>query len=136
MAREERPLGISVVAVVLLLAALNSLRAVIDFDGATFSEWIDDASASDYINAAFNLAYFVVAILCAIGLWEMRPWAMRAYIGWAALFVIGITLKDAVLKLQGTTDTAWWLIAIVPIIMGAVLALIGFVLHRSLAGSE
>lgn len=135
MARKGRPLGISIVAVVLLLTAFNSVRAVSDFDGVTFSEWLVSASTSDYFNAAFNLAYLVVAVLCAIGLWEMHDWAMRAYIGWAGLFVIGISLKDAVLKLQGYTATAWWLIALVPIVMSAVLALVGFLLNRSLATS-
>jgi hypothetical protein len=136
MAEQNRPTGVTIVAVLLLLTALNGLRTIIGFDGGRpLSEWLADASALDYFNAGFGLTYVFLAALSAIGLWEMRGWALLAYACWAALAVIGLALKDAMLKLQGVTDSAWWLIAIGPIVVGVVLAIVGLALNRSLKNS-
>ena len=56
MPEKNRPTGVTIVAVLLLLTALNGLRALMGFDGGgTLSEWLADASALDYFNAAFSL---------------------------------------------------------------------------------
>ena len=137
MAKRERPVGVTLVAVLLTLIALIGLHSVIIGSGGDklLSERFANASAVELFGGAFRLAYAVCAAFCAIGLWEMRPWAVTAYAGWASLLVLGHAIHDSVLKLQGKTDSEWWHTAVALVLVAVLLLLVGISLKRSLKPS-
>ncbi len=137
MAERERPVGVTLTAVLLILIALIGLYSVIigSGDDTLVSERFANASPVELFGGAFRLAYSVCAALCAIGLWEMKPWAVTAYAGWASLLVLAHAFRDSVSKLQGKTDSEWWHIAVFLVVLAALLLLVGTSLKRSLKPS-
>ncbi len=104
-------------------------------DDALLSERLANASPAELFGGVFRLAYSVCAALCAIGLWEMRPWAVTAYAAWASLLVLAHAFRDSVSKLQGKTDSEWWNIAVILVVLAVLLLLVGLSLKRSLKPS-
>ena len=134
MENHKRPTGVTLVAVLLILIALNGIYSVMgSVDEGLI--WIAKASAVDLLNAGFRLAYTVCAALAAIALWEMKSWAMRAYVAWGLLHVAGHAVHDCILKLQGKIDFAWWAVLLGPIVVAIVVGLVGIGLSKSLKKS-
>jgi hypothetical protein len=130
MNESKRPVGVSLLAVLLILFAFNGLSSLF---GSTqvLSEWFAKATFPDY----FYAACAVCAAFTAIALWEMRRWAIHSYWIWAILTIVGHAIHDTILKTQGTTNAQWWQIAVGPVIIAVVHTLIGKGLQTSLKRS-
>jgi len=132
MENRERPTGVTVAAVLMALFALNGIQSFMGPGDQLFIERLVGASANDMVNVAYRLAYTACAALTAIGLWQMKSWALRAYTAWAVLLVSGHVIETAIFKLQGETDLAWWQVAVPLVLLAIVLTLIGLAIKRSL----
>lgn len=69
MENRKRPTGVTLLAVLLILIAfrgISSLLAIMGSGDGLPSDWIANASAPDFYNAGFKIAYTVSAALAAI----------------------------------------------------------------------
>ena len=85
MRESKRPLLVSAVVVMLCLMALaeyKGLRSIGDDEPL-----LDSASAAKIAYAVARLVSLFGALVTAIGLWGMRPWAMACYAAYAVVLV-------------------------------------------------
>jgi len=127
MQNPNRPIGVTILAAILMLIALRGFSSLLGAPDQVFSQRIASAAAADLL----GVAYALCAIVAAVALWEMKTWAIYAYAAWAALHVIAIAAKDITLKVQGKTESEWWFILLGPAIFAVVLASVGMALKKS-----
>ena len=127
MENRDRPIGVTILAAILMLIALRGFSSLLGYPDQVFSQRVANASLADVL----GVAYAICAVVAAIALWEMKTWGNYAYAAWAVLHVTAIAVKDITLKVQGKTESEWWYILLGPAIVAVVLALIGIALKKS-----
>ena len=98
MRESKRPLFVSVVAVMLCLMALaeyKDLRSI--GDDEALLDWVFGASAVQLAYTVTCLVSLLCAVVTAVGLWEMRSWAMACYAVYAVVLVAEEVLRHLVL---------------------------------------
>ena len=110
MENRSRPIGVTVLAAILMLIAFRIFSSLFLHPTQLFSERIANASVADFFGAAYGLC----AVVAAVALWEMKTWAVYAYAAWAVLHVTTIVVNDITLKVQDKTQHEWWSILLFP----------------------
>jgi hypothetical protein len=108
----KRPLGITLVALMLIGLALGALVLALTAEAlaATGARW--------RLVQVGSLFYGVTAAVAALGLWRLRRWGYTAFVGWvAAVFAIGLWWPAAFPRLTLPQWAAWLWIALVAAIM-------------------
>ena len=102
--RIRRPLGLTVVALILgwlgVAGVLNTFvwypaRAAIRADTPAHLRMMVDAIASPAVSLGAAL-YAITALVSAVGVWRLRPWAHLAIFAWGASIVILCSLLTRV----------------------------------------
>ena len=110
---QNRPIGVSVVAVLMVVWALGWLgfcRRVLP----------EDLLASG-ITAFLALGTLAVAF----GLWNMRRWALHGYVCWALLYVVALTVLDA------RSEPVWWKVIAGMLVVGLLPGIAGLYLRAT-----
>ena len=132
-----RPAGMT------LLAAILGLYAVSDFllfvrslpDGATLFESLVKAFSADGFTQLMRWPLAGCAGLASVGLWQMKPWALRAYALFAVVLVVAHAVEESTSKLQGRTESAWWELVLGWVAIVIVLGLIGLGVRNTIKRS-
>ncbi len=89
MASRPQPIGVTIVAIFLLIGALFSLIGVINLYTSSFSrELTEEASSSLAIVVFLALVNAGLSLACAIGMFNGRNWARWLYIGYVPVLVV------------------------------------------------
>ncbi len=131
MENRNRPIGVTILAAILMLIAFRMLSPLFLHPTELASERIANASVADFLGAACGLC----AVVAAVALWEMKTWAVYAYAAWAVLHMAAFAVKDITLKVQEKTQHDWSYILIAPAIFAVVHGLICTALKKSLKPS-
>jgi uncharacterized membrane protein (DUF2068 family) len=90
-----RPRGFQPLALLLAAFALGGFVA-------TWVATFDVSSALRTSIAAFGLVYGATALLAAVGVWRVRPWAAMAFAAWIVLVSVGVWMPLLLTGLQRT----------------------------------
>lgn len=135
-----RPAGMTLLAAILGLLAvgyflsfLRSLPAdalLIDGLVKAFNGLVKAFNAEGFTHL-MRLPLALCAGLASVGLWQMKPWALRAYALFAVVLVVIHVVKDSTLKLQGRIETEWWAMVLGWVFIAILLGLIGLGLRNT-----
>lgn len=128
MENRTRPAGVTVLAILLGLLAIRGFSR---FSGSG-DELFFGGVLKDPLSSALTIGYSLSALVAAVLLWEMKRGAVAAYAIWALIQVSVAVLRDVSLKVDGKTDTEWWLIILPPVVLTLILGVVGVLLNASL----
>ncbi|MCK5943914.1 MAG: hypothetical protein KAI24_18160 [Planctomycetes bacterium] len=88
-----------------------------------------EVAAEDVLALVVTAGIGIGGLAVAVAIWRSAPGAVRAYVAWAVLDVVGIVVLDARTETIGDALLGGWLAAVV-------LGLVGFWLRRSSAARD
>jgi hypothetical protein len=128
MENRTRPAGVTVLAILLGLLALRGFARFSGPGDGLFLEGVLKHPLSSVLVIGYSLSALVAAVL----LWEMKRGAVAAYAAWTLLPVSVVVIHDVSLKIDGKTDTEWWLIILPPVVLTLILVVVGVLLNAAL----